>query len=50
MVISAQIVVHGQACVTSGGIDGSGVKEILNGRALGSEGRCSRKQGFHLEF
>ena len=39
--MSVPIVVYGHECVTSGGIDGSGSNAMSNGRALGSDGRCS---------
>ena len=41
MVMSALIVVYGQACVMSVGMEGSGLNEMSNGRAFWSEGRCS---------
>jgi hypothetical protein len=40
-VMSAPIVVYGQQCVTFGGREGSGAKDISKGRAFGSDGRCS---------
>jgi hypothetical protein len=41
IVMSAPTVVYGQQCVTCGGREGSGSKDMSKGRAFGSDGRCS---------